>query len=242
MKLSLLEDVWWTFIIPIICLFSLITNLINIFILFKLRCLNKNYKYMYLKSINNSVYLFISLFLCLHRCGRFCTIENSYLIKLIQLYFFSTLNSILLLSDLFIEVVITLNRYFLLISKHKYEIFNKLRIEVVLLIIFTVSTVINLPKFWIYEIRKIHLSSNETIYELSINSKYEYSSKLTFQMTSAIRGIFLVLLILVINMMSFSKLNKNVNNLISTDSVSNLSKNFEFFTFSKNKICLFLNI
>lgn len=184
---------------------------------------------MYLKSINNSVYLFISLFLCLHRCGRFCTIEKSYLIKLIQLYLFSTVNSILLLSDLFIEVVITLNRYFLLISKHKYEMFNKLRIEFVLLIIFAVSIVINIPKLWIYEIRKLNVSSfNQNTYELLISSEYEYSSKLAFQMTSAVRGLFLVLLILVINMMSFSKLNKNVNNLISTGQLLNLSRLFIF--------------
>ena len=116
-------DNWYTFVLPLICLMALIANLINIRVFIELRHLNKSYKYMLCKSIANALYLFICSFVFLVKCGHNCslTFPRNYYIKLYELYLFIYFASVLALIDLFMEIMIILQRLFLIINKKFIE-------------------------------------------------------------------------------------------------------------------------
>ena len=85
----LIFDIYWTFVLPSICVFSFLTNVFNVIITYVLRKKSVVYKYMFLNSVTNLAYLFIMFFVFLIKCGQLCDdLKDSYIAKFYHHYFF----------------------------------------------------------------------------------------------------------------------------------------------------------
>ena len=117
-------DAWWTFVLPSICLASMLMNVINVLVLAKLRTLRPVYRRLFAKSIINFMYLFICLWKFLNKCGQFCelfyrkelTDQLFFWIQVYDFYLYGIVGRVLAQCDLFIEILIALQRLRLLTS------------------------------------------------------------------------------------------------------------------------------
>ena len=215
------EDFWYTFIAPVVCFCSLSTNLINLIVLYKLKEREKFNKYFFIKSIINSIYLFILIFIFIIKCGRYCDIKDSYLAKLYQIYLFYYFTSCLGLIDLLIETVISINRYMTITNNH---LFARIRIKTIITIFIFVSAVFYTPYLFVFELKgftKNFTNNNnttinfETKYVVRPLKKYLLVLEFIDALNFSIRSALLIILIIFINVFSFCKFSKNVNNLIA---------------------------
>jgi hypothetical protein len=237
LNLMFLKDFWWTFLLPFICFCSLITNILNIIVLYDLKTKSKIYKYMLLKSILNSVYLFIYFFIFLFKCGQFCKSESSFVVLAYQQYIFFYVSNVLSLFDLFIELIISFSRYLTISSINKRIVLKNIKMNSVILGCFVFCCLTYSPFLFysfindtsIQEIingfnRTLNLFENTTsnfnLKDLDdSNSYFEYDSnnslltKVFQPIWLVIRGILLTFLITFINI-NFRKLKTNVNDVI----------------------------
>ena len=124
-SLRIFIDSWWTFVLPIICLASMLINVVNGLMLAKLRPIRPVYRRLFAKSVINSIYLFICMWKFVSKCGQFCELfysardyreKWSFWIQVYNFYLYGVVGRILAQCDLFIEILIALQRLRLLTS------------------------------------------------------------------------------------------------------------------------------
>jgi hypothetical protein len=232
LNLIFFKDFWWTFLLPFICFCSLMTNILNIIVLYDLKSKSKIYKYMLMKSITNSIYLFIYFFIFLLKCGKFCKNENSFIILAYQQYMFFYVSNVLSLFDLFIELIISFTRYLTITSINRRKFLKNIKMNRVIFICFIFCGLIYSP-FLFYSFindtsievatNGLNQTTNTSIYTISLdetNSYFEYDSnnllltKVFQPIWLVIRGLVLTFLIVFINILNFRKLKTNVNDVI----------------------------
>jgi hypothetical protein len=206
-------DTWWTFVIPTICLFSLITNTINMIILTKLKKHNIIYRFLYSKSFVNAVYLFCCFFVFLFKCGPYCkTLKDSFIVKLYQLYIFNYFTSCLGLFSLFVEILISLCRFFTIT---RIDCLRKLNTNLIVFFFLFISFLFYVPNLILFKTSKINnnVSSTEkyTI-EFRSNNTIVFAQILD-AINVSVRGFLIVLLIVAINFLSFYKFKYNLSRL-----------------------------
>jgi hypothetical protein len=235
-KLELFEATWYTFVAPIICIVSFILNIVNVNVLDRMKQANKIYYYMYIKSIVNSIYLLISIFVFMIKCGQFCDIDNTYFSKLYHLYFFIYLISCLGLFDLFIEISISLNRFFTITNKHfqNHHIKNNFNSNMILLFLLFYSFLFHSPYLFAYqineikvyndtysifvnklkEIKIINYTAKYNKYEMVFNDNYKIRFELINYIGVVLRSFLMFFLIVLVNILGLYKFKQNVNNLL----------------------------
>ena len=221
-NVSLVIDIWWTYLLPAICFCSLIANLFNVVIFNKLRRVNKIYEMLFGKSITNIVYLFICFWVFLIKCGQFCSSSDettanediymgtkSFPIQLYNFYVFDFLGTILAYSDLIIEIVISAKHLVLInsFSKGEYGHTNGNKypnsIKWLFIIIFSITIIIHSPKLFY-----AHVVLHEDKYRLEVIHLGMFR-QLDGVMTLYLRSISMVILIVVINVSNCYHINKN---------------------------------
>ena len=113
LNLIFFKDFWWTFLLPFICFCSLMTNILNIIVLYDLKSKSKIYKYMLMKSITNSIYLFIYFFIFLLKCGKFCKNENSFIILAYQQYMFFYVSKLFINFGIKVAFIVPWRHFFI---------------------------------------------------------------------------------------------------------------------------------
>jgi hypothetical protein len=220
----LVTDIGWTFILPLICFLSLIANLINICVLSKLRRhKNNTYNCLFLKSIINSIYLFLCFFVFLFRCGQFCSkMKNFQIVKFYQLYVFNYLTSCLGLYDLLIELIITVTRFLNLMRNNQLKRNSS---NLILLGAFFISIIFYIPNIFCFKI--IEDSETKNGYKIIFASANSLNLIEYIDMIGiSIRGLLIIFLIVFINLLSFLKFNQNIKIMYNkTIQEINLSKN-----------------
>jgi hypothetical protein len=221
-RLEFFENIWNTFVLPTICFASMLTNLLNINVLSKLKSVDRIYNYMYLKSITNTFYLLICFFAFLYKCGNFCELESNFLVRLYQFYLSLYASSCLAMFDLLIEIIISFNRY-LTISNSKW--FKNVHVNLVVYPCLLFSFIFYLPRLFFYQI-KVSNSINSTLefgyeseYYLELIERLEYFSSLSNWIETFIRSFLIILLIVFINVLSFLRYKHNIHNLILMESL-----------------------
>lgn len=259
-KFDLFEVTWYTFVAPIICIVSFILNLVNINVLNRMRQASKVYYYMYIKAIVNTLYLLISIFVFIIKCGKFCDIEDTYFSKLYHLYFFIYLISCLGLFDLFIEISISLNRFFTITNKffQNHHIKDNFNSNMILLFLLFYSFLFHIPYLFAYqitevkvyndtysifvskfkEIKIINYTAKYSKYEMVYNDNYRIRLRLINYIGVGLRSFLMFFLIVLVNMLGLYRFKQNVNNLLLMRSIhGNLLKLFVFSIFF---ICSFI--
>jgi hypothetical protein len=219
--MNLIVDIFWTFIIPTVCVCSLFSNCINILILNKLRKINKIYRLFFIKSIINAIYLFCSAFIFVIRCGRFCsTLKDSHLAQVYRLYVLYYFIAILGFFDLIIDFVISLNRY-LKLTKNRFLKTAKYYFYFFLIM---GSIIINLFTIVFYEIVPIaNINNNSSLngsmarYEVSARKKYLLESKLSKVIIISCRFALICGLIAFVNILFFTKLTDKTKNIVPSN-------------------------
>lgn len=98
------------YVLPAVCLIGIILNFLSIIILVRLRFKTELYKLMLSISISDFLFLLLSIFLVIFRCGRFCPYGYTYISKFYELYFYLYLGNVLLMFVLVINLLICYNR------------------------------------------------------------------------------------------------------------------------------------
>lgn len=207
-------DVGNTIILPLINVFSLITNAISIIVYSSKKLNNGINHYLLLISISDFVFSLASIPVPFIRCGAFCSFSYSYWAKAIELYIYIFIVNSCLLFSLIIDIEMAIKKLLSLSTKlKKFKDFkireNKLRV----IIIFLVSIFANVPVYPLS--REVHilgyLASNrndittyEILYTIASNSigNIHIFDWVIFGLT-LLKGPVLICFLLAINFMVF---------------------------------------
>ena len=144
--------------LPLICLFSLATNTLNIIVFSKTSRKSSNiiYKYMLANSIFDQIYLFCVSFIFIVRCGQFCQIKDTFFAKVYVHYVYMYVANSVALFSLFLEIVIVLQRFSMLNNRDFLSSVNK-TFSFTALFIF--CFIYHIPQLSTFEIRQ----TNQTL-------------------------------------------------------------------------------
>ena len=115
----LFVDCWWTFVLPLICLCSMVTNALSVAILHRLRRINRLYELLYVKTCINLVHLVIGFGIFVTKCGYFCPVTMragwpAFLVQVYTFYVHGYVGNVLAYSDFLVEVIISVERFVML--------------------------------------------------------------------------------------------------------------------------------
>lgn len=210
LDLKSVEDFSNTFISPIICFISIISNLLNINIFNRLRTTDRFYQYLYYKSTVNCTYLVICLLSFTFKCGNFCQLENIYITKMYELYLYQYFSNCLYMLEITTEISICLNRY-LKIKNNKF--FKNVRVKMIVLAEFIFSLLFYIPVVTCFTIIKKEGESNY-IYVIELDRNCSETNEFFNLYDLLTRCILFICLIILILIVCYSKRTINVENSI----------------------------
>ena len=135
---ELVVDIWWTFVLPGVCVLSILANAFNVLIFFHLRPSKEIYKLLFAKALINVLYLFVCFWKFVSKCGRFCALialdkrstTIQFAIQLYDFFAFGILAHILGLSDMLVEIFISIKRFHLLSDERRRHHTRMCRVSV----------------------------------------------------------------------------------------------------------------
>ncbi|RNA36356.1 hypothetical protein BpHYR1_007041 [Brachionus plicatilis] len=133
------------YVLPSVCLLGIILNFLSIIILVRLRFKTELYKFMLSISVSDFLFLLMSIFLVVFRCGRFCPYGYTYISKLYELYFYLYLGNVLLMFVLLVNLLICYNRIRSFSSRSLRAEATTFRVKILLVIL--VTTLANIPNY-----------------------------------------------------------------------------------------------
>lgn len=208
------NQIWSTFIIPVICIVGALFNFICTCIFLQLKSKVRVFKWLLTNSITNIFYLVQCSFVFLIKCECFCSFSRSYNSALYQYISYSYFSNVLALFGIFIKIVISCQHLSFLIGS-KYCVFIK-STKIILTCLFFISVIFYIPLLYVIEVH------SETVYDgNSLNStiKLQYfvttseygnspSGKLWMLLISFIRLIILVLVLTILTIFVYVKYKK----------------------------------
>ncbi|CAF0944230.1 unnamed protein product [Brachionus calyciflorus] len=196
-------DFIYTFVIPSICFYGLVTNLINLFIFSNRQLSNIIYKYLIIYTVSNLYYFIISFLIFLPRCGVYCTFSQTYLPQYYLYLFYNYLKNISSYFNIFIQILVSFQRLAFVLNLKWYNLNHVIIITISLIIL---STLLNLPLLLTKEI-KIGL-----VYSVVLNDfGKSLIGKWLVIIVSILKGFVLITIILVINLITMYKLKHRMN-------------------------------
>lgn len=198
-----IKDVYWTFILPLICFYSIITSLINLIVFATLKSKNIIYKIMLYNSLSDIAYLLSVIFVFVIRCGQFCPeLKDSYMAKIYHQYIFMYLANSLGLFGVLIEILISVQRIFILTNR---TFMNASKTNVCLIVFLIFSFLFCMPQLFAFELKRM-TSANTTriIYTReNITPNMSFLFRHLFGIQHAFRLILIVCLIFTLNYLTY---------------------------------------
>ena len=213
-NIELLKDIYWTFILPLICMYSIITSLINLLVFASLKSKNIIYKIMLYNSISDIGYLVSVMFVFVIRCGQFCdNLKDSYMAKLYHHYIFMFVANSLALFGILIEILISMQRIFFLMNR---TFINRSKINLTLIGFLLFSFVFCVPQLFSFEIKQItrvtKLNVTRLIYvRENVTPHMSYLFRNLFGIQHAFRLILIIFLIFTLNFLTYYLFKKHAN-------------------------------
>ena len=201
------KDIYWTFILPLICSYSIITSIINLVVFASLKSKNIIYKFMLYNSISDIAYLFSVMFVFVMRCGHFCDeLKDSYMAKFYHHYLFTFVANSLGLFGILIEILISVQRIFFLTNR---EFINRFKINLTLIGFLIFSFVFCIPQLFAFEIKSLKvaakdLNATRVIYireNVTPNMSFLFRNLVGIQ--TSFRLVLIVCLILTLNYLTY---------------------------------------
>jgi len=212
-----------------VSIFSIISNLFNIFVFLHPKMKDISFKYMLALSCSNLLYVSVGLYGSILYCET-CSISKTYgtqLFKIIIEYF---LASCFGLFSILIEIVISIHRYYVLENKHNSNKF--LAFKYVVPVLFATTVFIYMPVLFSYEVVPIE---NENYF---MKQKTQFGKSFVGKSIPIVQSIIriilssIVLLVLNIgNLIQFRKRFQSRSNLMRIKySIKKSKENFYLYT------------
>ena len=126
----------YTFIIPVICMFGICTNIVNIIVFSSKELSDITYKYLKANAFANAFYLTNCLFIFMARCGIYCQFDTTYYSAFYMYLFYNYLKGIAAIFTITIQIIVSILRLMIVTNK-KFCILPSFNIMIILLIIFS---------------------------------------------------------------------------------------------------------
>ncbi len=151
-----LKSNWTYFLIPIICLFGCIANLLSIIVLLNSKMKNISYKYILATNLSDLLYLSLNAYTFIIICTD-CPLHSTYFTQWYDVYIVNYFQNCLAIFSIFITIYLSLIRYF----KFKNKKYLKLiHYYLVIGILFLASLVYYFPFLFFNDIIQIHRNSS----------------------------------------------------------------------------------
>jgi hypothetical protein len=144
-RINRIKDTFWTFIFPIISVFGIITNLINILVFSHKELRSNNlFVYMLFYSIADFFYLLQVFFIWIARCASYCPggLNITFIGTFYNLYSWNYLTSVLAIFAIFMEISISFTR-FTIVANYKWC--SELSAYIVCACLFPIALIYYLP-------------------------------------------------------------------------------------------------
>ena len=235
---TVLVDYWWTFVLPLICLCSIVTSGLSLVILARLRShRTRIYQLLYVKTLTNVAYLSICFWIFLVKCGVFCSRSPSsyslrdclmtFSIQVYKVFIYGFVGNVLAYSDLLIEIMLSIERFRLLKRHNTLAIFEQqqqtttekrtkwyvtFRFRNRIVLVFVASSLVYLPSLFFIklEVLEHHDPPLEFPYRLQTVNGELYERIKTFT-TVFLRSIPTLLLVVFINLINLYYIKQNVD-------------------------------
>ena len=143
-----------TYFLPLICLFGIVTNIINILVFKQSKLDSDITKYFLTNSCGDLAFLSTQVFLFIIRCGDLCPYNYNYWAKLYEKYIYIYTGYVIYTFGLLLDISASLNR----LSSFKIRIITnntnikrfKLSFEIKCVIFLIISALICIPQHIIY--------------------------------------------------------------------------------------------
>ena len=197
-------DIWWSLAIPLICLFSCVTNLFASVVYAMLARDSPTHlvinKYQLVKSCIATLYSFVCSFVFLLKCNTLCTAWSasptfSYAQRLYELYVYNYVSTSLVVLDLLVEVVIAFERLCVLTNAN-HLVVSRHRIGTIVACLALFIFVFFSPNLVLWQIRK----SQVGLFCVTIGNLPLFKIFVVAMMT--LRGFLIIALIVVVNVVS----------------------------------------
>ena len=214
-KISIVYDFIQSFILPAICGFGIITNILDCIVLSSDELKDDIFKYLKMNAYSKIFYLIICMFLFAARCGQYCNISDTFSVQLNYWLFYTYLKGIPAIYTVCVQIIVSLLRL-KIVSSHKIiKLPNYKKISIILLLFSAVFYSPNLFTKKIFAVKcMLYTEKNET------RSYYSYSTinnsvgnsilgKCLIIVTQIIRGYIAAIIIIIINLITKARLNNH---------------------------------
>ena len=222
-----LQDFFYVMIIPSIVVFGFFIKIITIDTLRMI--LNKKnpffiFYYMLAFEVVDYIAGIILAFLALFECGHFCQLSYKYITKLFELIFFTYFTNVALQFQSFLEISLAFDRIRSFSVKNNNEKISIKKLKIKILILFVLAFIVAIPNYILSRPIKpigILIKSNKTQEILYLMSDSELSDKndaftLFLFVYDLFRGLFLHILLIILNFIVILKYKAYLNNKKST--------------------------
>ena len=227
----LMYDYVNTYFLPFICLFGIITSIINVRVLIKMKQ-NKNInKYLLVISCCDLTFLITQFFIFIIRCGRLCSYSYSYGAKFYEAYIFRYFGYVLIFFSCSLDITLSIDRIFSFKINRAYIKFQ-IPLSIRCLILSIISTLICIPQYVLFKIPeafgKLYVydsKNNSTCYEVlyQLKNRKDEDLKNLVSFLKYIRGYGLLGFFALLNIIIVLKLKKHLVKKNSITKIGNMS-------------------
>jgi hypothetical protein len=249
---SRLTDFGNFFILPILNTYSFFTNLICIIVFLNKKLNGETNQILLLISFSDFINVIFRVLLMPARCGIYCSIGYSYLMKFYELNIFLLLGNILLTFVIFLYIYLAIIKLLSFSKKKRISTFSIRKSKLKICLALLVSTIVNSPNYLFT--RNISLIGylnirNSTNNVIDLRPLYRVRSaidpisildELLFVLTFT-KGFLMVIILLIINLTAYIKLKFYLKRKISREKKSSMYKLkilfdfvFNFYNLSKH--------
>lgn len=199
--------------IPVVSIIGIFTNGLNIAVFMNHRMKNSTFKYMFVISINDFIYLTLCSILSIDFCNN-CSVKYTYVYSFYLLYIDDYLTSCLAIYCILIEIVISYQRYSIITNK-KYK--ETISFKLLLFVLLIIALLFYFPMIFLKEIKKC-----QNGFQLIYKNK---SSEIVYIVISFARIFLGVLVLSAINILNGIKFSKMYHNKLLVKNERRTTKN-----------------
>jgi hypothetical protein len=212
------------YLFPGICLFGIVTNLLDLTVTLQIRPKDNIIKYIYINSAADLLFLLTQVFVSVVRCGALCPYGYTYVSKLYEMVIYSFARHVLITFQAIFNLFMTIENLKLFYKNQNKKWCRKIMKTKWFLVAFaTVAFLINLPSniisrevvpFAIYKSTNNKTTADECLYEKRYLTSWKANASLQGLLTAVIllRYPFLYVLIGMANILVAIKFHQFIKN------------------------------
>ena len=213
------------YLLPVICVFGILTSILSIIVLAKINKFNENvYLYMMIDSVANLIFLLTQVPIAVLRCGILCPYAYTYGAKVFELYIYLYVGYVVVTFSALVDISVSIDRFLSFNVKRKAKL-SRTHFFVRCLALFLFSAIAQIPLFCLSRaiqpvglLVSIDQATNQTVLSETLY-RYFYrvewlnpTLQVFLTILLMIKGPALIFLVLVTNIFVAVKFKKHLEN------------------------------